>query len=175
MTPENLDIVIEDPRWDAAGLAGLAGQAVAGALVHLGLDPARVELTVLGCDDPRIATLNSDFRDKPNPTNVLSWPAQDLAPALHGDPPQTPRPDPDGMITLGDIALSYDTCAAEADAAGLQMQHHTTHLIVHGVLHLLGYDHIFDPDAALMEQLEIEILGKMGVDDPYREDEARRD
>jgi probable rRNA maturation factor len=72
------------------------------------------------------------------------------------------------MIELGDIAISYDTCAAEAAAAAKPMQAHVTHLILHGLLHLLGYDHISDADAALMEGLEVEILGKMGHDDPYR-------
>jgi probable rRNA maturation factor len=76
-------------------------------------------------------------------------------------------PTPGGMIELGDIAISYDTCAAEARAAGKPITAHVTHLIVHGVLHLLGYDHIDDTDAALMERLEVEILGKLGLDDPY--------
>jgi probable rRNA maturation factor len=72
------------------------------------------------------------------------------------------------MFELGDIAISYDTCAREAAQAHKQISAHVTHLIVHGLLHLLGFDHISDPDAALMERLEIEILGKMGYDDPYR-------
>ena len=76
------------------------------------------------------------------------------------------------MIELGDIALSFDTCRAEADAAGKPISTHTTHLIVHGVLHLLGYDHETDVDAALMEGIEVKILGKMGYDDPYRDIKA---
>ena len=74
------------------------------------------------------------------------------------------------MLELGDIAISYDTCHAEAEAAGRPMADHVTHLIVHGLLHLLGYDHERDGDATLMERLEVEILGKLGLDDPYRDD-----
>lgn len=69
---------------------------------------------------------------------------------------------------LGDIAISYDTCLREAQSAGKPMPDHVTHLIVHGVLHLLGYDHVRDRDATLMEGLETVILGKMGIADPYR-------
>ena len=75
----------------------------------------------------------------------------------------------DGMLELGDIALAFETCAAEAAAAEKPLDAHVTHLIVHGLLHLLGYDHENDPDATLMEGLEREILGKMGYDDPYKE------
>lgn len=164
-----IDILIEDARWSALDLSGLALNACQNTLVHLALDPDEVELTVMGCDDARISALNSAFRGKPTPTNVLSWPAQDLAPTESGGRPQQPVAGPDGMLALGDIALSYDTCAAEAAQAGLRLADHASHLIVHGLLHLLGYDHMTDPEAALMEGLEIEILGKMGLDDPYKE------
>ena len=73
------------------------------------------------------------------------------------------------MYELGDIAISFDTCQAEAEAASKPLQAHVTHLIVHGVLHLLGYDHVDDADATLMEQYEVEILGNLGLDDPYME------
>ena len=72
-----------------------------------------------------------------------------------------------GGVELGDIAISYDTCASEAAAAGKAMQDHVMHLMIHGALHLLGFDHVRDQDATLMEALEVEILEKMGIDDPY--------
>ena len=74
------------------------------------------------------------------------------------------------MFELGDIALSYDTCAREAMQAAKPFADHLTHLIVHGTLHLLGYDHMTDGDAALMERIEVEILGNLGLDDPYSVD-----
>ncbi len=164
---DTLDIVIDAGPWDAVQLEPLARRAVDATLAHMGLDAEETEITLLACDDARIAALNADFRGKATPTNVLSWPAQDLAPPATGAVPPAPEPGFDGMIELGDIALSYDTCAREAAESGKPMGDHLTHLIVHGVLHLLGYDHIRDGDAALMERIEAEILGNLGQDDPY--------
>lgn len=127
----------------------------------------RAEVSLLGCDDARIATLNAEFRDKPTPTNVLSWPEDDLAAVSDGDVPTVPRSDPDGTASLGDIAIAYDTCAREAVDQGKPFADHVTHLLVHGTLHLLGYDHMRPADAALMEGLEVKILGNLGVPDPY--------
>lgn len=164
-----LDILIEDPRWDTLDLEALTARAVRATLAELGL-VAECSLCLMACDDARIATLNADFRGKPRPTNVLSWPAEERGAQAPGLAPAPPRPDPFGTIELGDIALAYETCKAEAEAAGKPFSDHVTHLTVHGTLHLLGYDHIEDSDAALMEGLEVKILGKLGLDDPYRED-----
>ena len=162
-----IEVILDDARWDAFGLQAVAEQAVVATLRGLDLDPERVEVAILGCDDAHIATLNADFRGKPAPTNVLSWPEVDLAPATDGDPPHRPISDPDGTISLGDIAIAFDTCAREAVEQGKPMGDHVTHLIVHGTLHLLGYDHIRDLDATRMEALEVKLLGIMGVPDPY--------
>ncbi|WP_298806588.1 rRNA maturation RNase YbeY, partial [uncultured Lentibacter sp.] len=137
---------------------------------HLGLLPAACEIALLGCDDSRIATLNTEFRAKPTPTNVLSWPDQALAAQDDGATPDRPKSDPhapDEPLFLGDIAISYDTCAREAADQAKPIADHITHLIAHATLHLLGYDHIRDQDATLMEALEVEILGKMGIANPY--------
>ncbi|WP_439154818.1 rRNA maturation RNase YbeY [Yoonia sp.] len=160
-----VDCVIEDGRWD--DIATLAQTATDATLERLGLEPSVFEISVLACDDIRIAALNADFRDKPQPTNVLSWPSQERGAAVDGEMPQSPAPGPDNE--LGDIAIAYDTCAREAAAAGKSMADHTTHLLVHGTLHLLGFDHERDRDATLMEGLETEILGKLGLADPYRD------
>ncbi len=162
-----LEIVIEDDRWPGLPLQPVADGAVGAALRHLGLDPDACEIALLACDDARIAELNAEFRAKPAPTNVLSWPSEDLSAEHDGDAPLPPEADPDGEIALGDIAIAWETCAREAADQGKTMQDHVTHLIVHGVLHLLGYDHIRDRDATLMEELEARILGTMGIDDPY--------
>ncbi|MCK0150745.1 rRNA maturation RNase YbeY [Marivita sp. S6314] len=163
------DIVIEDPRWQDAGLAELAETAAIAALTHLALPVDGYEIAVLACDDAQIATLNAEFRKKPTPTNVLSWPSYDLAaPDEGGAPEPPPAADPRMGEGLGDIAIAYETCLREASDAAKPFDHHVTHLIVHGVLHLLGYDHVRDGDATLMERLETEILGKMGLPDPYR-------
>lgn len=159
------EVLIEDVRWQAARLDALADAAARATLTHLGLEPDDFEISVLGCDDARIAALNTEFRDKPQATNVLSWPGTDRAAAADGAVPDLPCPGPD--TELGDIAIAFDTCAAEVAAAGLSMADHATHLLVHATLHLLGYDHIRDLDATLMEATEVAILGKMGVADPY--------
>ncbi|MEL6209273.1 MAG: rRNA maturation RNase YbeY [Pseudomonadota bacterium] len=151
------EVLIEDERWAAAELPALATRASDAALRGAGLTPEAWEISVLACDDARIATLNTEFRGKPTPTNVLSWPS-----AERGAPPDTGA-DPE----LGDIAISYDTCAREAAAAGLNLDMHVLHLLVHGTLHLLGYDHETDADAAVMEGLETQILATLGVADPY--------
>ncbi len=159
------DCIVEDPRWDSIDIAPLTERAVAAALQGVGLTPSDWEVSLMACDDARIAALNADFRGKPQPTNVLSWPSEERGAALDGETPAPPdAQDPE----LGDIAIAYDTCAAEAKAAGISMENHTTHLIVHATLHLLGYDHERDADATLMEGLESQILGNMGIADPYR-------
>lgn len=146
-------------------LETFAQSALSVALSHLGVQ--RAALSLLACDDARIAVFNADFRDKATPTNVLSWPEVDLSPGAEGAIPTEPTPDLDGTISLGDIAIAYDTCAREAAEQGKPLTDHVTHLLVHGLLHLLGYDHIRDGDAARMEALEVKILGKLGVPDPY--------
>ncbi|MEO1238201.1 MAG: rRNA maturation RNase YbeY [Pseudomonadota bacterium] len=155
-----VETVIEDPRWRALDLATLANDAAAATFSHLAL--SELSLACLGTDDIRIAALNVEFRGKPSPTNVLSWPAETLVPLSPGtEPPPPTEPE------IGDIALAYETCFAEAEAAGIAPNTHVTHLVVHGILHLLGYDHDNDLDADLMEKTEIAILLSLGIDNPY--------
>ena len=159
----SVDVIMEDPRWAKAGLEALAERAVAATLTHLNLAPEAWEVAVLGCDDARIAALNTDFRDKTTATNVLSWPSRERGAQTAGQDPDPPQGDPE----LGDIALAYETCQREAVAQGKLPEQHFLHLIVHGVLHLLGYDHVRDGDGDLMESHEVAILAELGVDDPY--------
>lgn len=161
-----LDVVVADPRWEATGIAALAERASEAVLSRLGVDgPA--EIALLATSDAEVERLNAEFRGKPAPTNVLSWPAAPLAPPAPGAAPPLPRADACGTLALGDVALAYETCAREAREGGKPMGAHVAHLVVHGVLHLLGYDHISDADAALMERLEAEILMTLGQPDPY--------
>jgi probable rRNA maturation factor len=160
-----VDVLVEDDRWEAAGIAGLAERAADATLAHLGLAPEDWEIALLACDDARIAELNAGFRGKPTPTNVLSWPSQERASGAPGAVPTLP--DSEEGPELGDIAIAFGTCAREAEAAGVRFAHHVTHLVVHGTLHLLGYDHVRDADADLMERIEVEILASLGVPDPY--------
>lgn len=177
-----VDAVIEDPRWEAADVVTVAERASRAALDHLAMDPDDFEISVLACDDARIAGLNAQFRTKPVPTNVLSWPAVGFAPGPganrvlppggnrvlpHDAPPPGPKAAAHSDPELGDIAIAYDTCAREAQEQQKPFADHVTHLIVHATLHLLGYDHETDTDATEMEALETEILGNLGHPDPY--------
>ena len=127
----------------------------------LALPPVEVSL-VLG-DDDLLATLNHSYRDKTGPTNVLSFPALDLT-------PQMDRTETDGLFAgalLGDIVMSFDTLAREAQEGGISLTAHALHLFTHGLLHLLGHDHMTDDEAVRMEGLETELLLAAGLDDPY--------
>ena len=161
-----IDVSLEDDRW--IDLEGRAHAALLAVLTHLDLDEGGV--SVLGCDDARIATLNAEFRGKPTPTNVLSWPSEERAADTPGALPHLPTALHE--VEWGDIAIAYDTCAAEALAQSKPFDVHVTHLLVHGILHLLGFDHENDADAQLMERLEVEILDTLGVPDPYQESGA---
>lgn len=163
-----VDCVIEDDRWQDFGLETLAIRAAEATLAALELPKDQYTLCVMGCDDARIATLNAEFRGKPTPTNVLSWPAEDLAPDAEGEEPYLPgEGDPEDPLPLGDIALAYETCEREAVEGEKPMADHVTHLVIHGLLHCLGYDHVRDGDADRMEALEVRILASLGLPDPY--------
>lgn len=159
-----IELSIEDRAWDAIPLERLAEAAVDATLGRLGLDPSVWEISLLAAGDARISGLNAAFRDKPQPTNVLSWPSEERGAAVAGETPLPPDPaDPE----LGDIALAWQTIEREARDMDKPIADHVTHLVVHGLLHLLGYDHERDADATQMEGLESEILGKLGLPDPY--------
>jgi len=158
----DLEIDIETP-WPASpdweDLATRAAEAAAGIAPELA--HPRLTASLLFTSDEDIRVLNAEWRGKDKPTNVLSFPMLersdlvDLAP--HGPPEM-----------LGDIALAYETCAREAGDKGLPVEQHAAHLIVHGLLHLAGYDHETSDDAAeAMEALETKALAVMGLADPY--------
>jgi probable rRNA maturation factor len=151
-----LDVMVEDDRWSRLGdLDGMARRAVAAALaVAPGAPTWPVEVSLLLTGDAAVQALNREWRGQDKPTNVLSFPASGQ-PGLPG-----PR-------HLGDIALAYETLAREADQERKPLLDHATHLIVHGMLHLLGFDHELEAEAQIMEGLEIQALATLGVGDPY--------
>jgi probable rRNA maturation factor len=163
-----VDCLIEDSRWEAAGLGEIAEAAARATVAALGLPPEGYEISLLGCSDARIAELNADFRGKPQPTNVLSWPSDERGAAEDGGQPVRPQPGGPGKPEeLGDIAIAWETCEREASDLGKPLHDHALHLLVHGALHLFGYDHVRAGDAALMEGLEVRILAALGLPDPY--------
>ena len=157
-----LDLDIEG--WPQASWQTLAEETVQQAsdfVPELAHD--RLSASILFTTDARVHALNQEWRDRDKPTNVLSFPMMDRADLLvlsDDGPPEM----------LGDLALAYETCAREADAKGISLGDHATHLIVHGLLHLAGYDHeTSDHDAERMEAMEIAILAKLGIADPYND------
>ena len=153
-----IDIQCDDARWQP--YLGLVETRL-GALAHTLELPAHGEVSVKLTDDRQISDLNSGFRGKSGATNVLSFSAQDFT------APAEQNIFPDIAFSLGDIVLAFDTLACEAGAADKDFADHLTHLLVHGLLHLLGYDHQNDTDAMQMEAREIVLLAGVGVGDPY--------
>lgn len=152
-----IDLLVETDGWgDEARLAGYARRAVDAAMETLGLDPALdSELSVVLTDDASIRELNAGWRSKDKPTNVLSFPAFPIRPGAAPGP------------LLGDIVIARETVEREAALEDKPFDHHLTHLIVHGFLHLLGYDHESPEEAETMEGLERRILAALAIPDPY--------
>jgi probable rRNA maturation factor len=143
-----ITVVVEDAAW--ARHRGLLPKLKAAAIAARRTTklPAKRRFTILLANDARLKELNQDFRGKKKPTNVLSFPS-------------------DEADYAGDIAIAYGVTKAEAFAANKNFADHARHLVVHGVLHLAGYDHVTDRDASVMEPLEAKILVKLGVSNPY--------
>jgi probable rRNA maturation factor len=149
-----IDIIIQSPRWKAKPRAGTVIRKAVVAAANA-LSTRHVELAIVLTDDSEIRALNREWRKLDAPTNVLSFPTK--APrASHGAPRH-----------VGDIVLAFETIAREAAAENKPFDHHLAHLAVHGFLHLLGYDHMAARDAARMERLEVGILARLRIPDPY--------
>ena len=152
-----VSIEVEDETWVALpGLEDLARSAVEAALAGAAVPAAQCDVAVLFTDDHAIAEINAEWRGKNVPTNVLSFPMPKKMPLPEGEA----RP-------LGDIVLAHGVITREATEQGKTLRNHTAHLIVHGTLHLLGYDHESETEAEEMETLETRILKGLGISDPY--------
>jgi probable rRNA maturation factor len=147
-------VIVEEPLWRKMGKDFPARLRRAARAARAAADGRSGDLTILLAGDARLAALNTEFRKKNKPTNVLSFPAAE-----------------DGY--LGDVAIAYGVTQREARESGKTIHDHAVHLAVHGVLHLLGYDHETAREARIMEPLEIAILAKLGIADPYRAVRAR--
>jgi probable rRNA maturation factor len=160
----DIQLGVEAGRWqDEAALEGFAGRILEHAAAHLSEKERQpfprnaTEISLVFTDDAAIRTVNREWRNQDKPTNVLSFPAFPLLPGGQPGP------------MLGDIVLAEETLRREALDLGIPFDDHLTHLLVHGFLHLFGYDHMTDEEAAVMEGLETRILAELGLADPYRE------
>lgn len=147
MIPYTIDIAVKSRLWPP--LEKRIRKAAFAALEASNVKPG-AEVSIVLADDEFVRELNHKYRDKDKPTNVLSFPA-----------------DEEG--TLGDVILAYETIEAEAAAQDKQFDHHLMHLIIHGILHLIGHDHESEKEAEHMESIEIRILESFGVKNPYAE------
>lgn len=162
-----LDIAIEaDEEWDSSSVSeALVRRAAEAAIAesefpHLTASARSVELSVRLTSDDEVRALNAQWRNKDRATNVLSFPLAEAAEleSAEGEGPE---------LLLGDIVLAHGTCAAEAEAKAIPVESHAAHLLVHGTLHLLGYDHHDDDEAQDMEARETRALARLGIADPY--------
>jgi len=147
--------------WEARGAEAAAAALALTPFASLADAAPLVEIAIRLTDDAEVHVLNRDFRGKDKPTNVLSFPQ------VQADLLETMANSDDGEILLGDIVLARETCAREAEEKGISLEDHATHLIVHGTLHLVGYDHMDDVSAAAMEGLEVKALASLGLANPY--------
>lgn len=171
-----IDVAVQvEAPWPAGDWEALAARAVEAALratphAELASSPALVEVSVRLASDEEVRELNLQYRGKDKPTNVLSFPM------IQADLLETvSQNSDDGELLLGDIVLAYGVCASEAAEKGVALEAHAAHLIVHGTLHLLGYDHQGSAEAEHMESLEREIMAGLGLHDPYDRDEPEID
>jgi probable rRNA maturation factor len=157
-----LDLEIDIEGWPAGEWEALAGRASAAlGEVARELTNPRLSVSVLFTSDAQVHELNREWRERDKPTNVLSFPMLERGELLQLAPDGPPE-------MLGDLALAFETCAREAQEKGIPLEHHAAHLIIHGLLHLAGHDHVHsDEEAEAMEALEIAALAKMGIGDPY--------
>ena len=145
-----LHIKVQDRRWNGLAFEVAAERACREALAACGMAWEEFEICLLACDDAKIVQLNETFRGARKATNVLSWPVSASGPKCPGM-----------AESLGDIAISYDSCIRESKELKIDELSHATHLVVHGCLHLLGFGHDNDAEAEKMESLEREILATM--------------
>jgi probable rRNA maturation factor len=155
-----LELVDDDGDWQAFGeiedLVSAVQRVLANAPELAIAGPASAAIAL--SSDAAVRRLNATYRGKDTPTNVLSFPAPDAAPMpVTADAPRA----------LGDVVLAAETVLTEAVAAGIPPAHHFQHLVIHGVLHLLGYDHLTENEAEAMEALETTLLARLGIADPY--------
>jgi probable rRNA maturation factor len=166
--PSTIALTIGVPAWrrHLVDPERTCREALAATLAHVpdAHRAARAEVSVLLADDATVRRLNADYRGRDRPTNVLSFP-------MFEDPlARNPAATPAGAVPLGDIVLAFETVRDEAEAEAKPFPHHVSHLLIHGCLHLLGYDHEEAAAAARMEGLERDILALLGIPDPYGRD-----
>jgi probable rRNA maturation factor len=161
-----IDVGVNSESWPIHDWQSLAVRAVTATIAatphaDLATTAATIEISVRLTSDDEVHTLNRQYRGQDKPTNVLSFPM------VQPDLIDTLANTDDGEVLLGDIVLAHRVCEREATDCGVPTEDHAMHLIVHGVLHLLGYDHMTDSEAEAMEAIERDVMALLGLHDPY--------
>ncbi|MEE9317624.1 MAG: rRNA maturation RNase YbeY [Rhodospirillales bacterium] len=156
-----IDVSLSSPQWAQAlpGAEALSREAAIAAFQACRPGPGPMEVSIVLADDAFVRNLNRDYRDQDKPTNVLSFPALE-------EEAKT-KPPADAPQLLGDVVVAYETTAAEARDQGKPLGDHLSHLVIHGMLHLLGHDHQTASQANEMEKLEIDVLAGLEIANPY--------
>ena len=162
----SVDLIIEDARWKTLDLLQIVNNAFNETLSQLNLKSENFICSVLACSNIKIKDLNIQFRAKNTFTNVLSFPSKVEIYEVINRSKSEDNVDPH---ELGDIAIAYEVCKHEAAISKIEFEDHVCHLIIHSVLHLLGYDHEEEKNASEMEKIEVQVLANLGINDPYME------
>ena len=164
------NIVYKDDRWKKIPLQKIAQSSLNLIVDKILHKEKQLEISILASNDFELAKLNKQYRGSSTPTNILAWPEHDFKRSTPGALPNytsTSYGDFDGLDFIGNLAISFDRCSIEAQEENISLEDHITHLLIHGFLHLIGFDHENELDATLMEEIEKRLLFQLGIKNPY--------
>lgn len=164
------NIVYKDDRWKKIPLQKIAQSSLNLIVDKILHKEKQLEISILASNDFELAKLNKQYRGSSTPTNILAWPEHDFKRSTPGALPNytsTSYSDFEGLDFIGNLAISFDRCSIESEETNIIFDNHLTHLLVHGCLHLIGFDHHDELDARLMEDVERKLLSELGIKNPY--------
>ena len=165
-----INIIFKDKRWMKIPLEEIAKGALKLIADRFAAKENNFEISILASNDNEIKELNKNFRGTDSITNIISWPEQESQSRQAGHLPikmDKFKSDSEGIIFLGNLAISFERCSTEAKEKNTYFEDHILHLLLHGCLHLIGFDHQNESDATLMENIEIRLLSGVGIKNPY--------
>jgi probable rRNA maturation factor len=166
----NTNVLFKDKRWTEVPLEEIAKTALNLIVDRFLGKNNNFEVSILASNDSEIRKLNKNFRGKNTNTNIISWPEYNPQSKQPGDFPKQinkSKSDPEGKTFLGNLAISFERCSTEAEEKNINFEDHILHLLLHGYLHLVGFNHQNELDATLMENIEIRLLSGVGIKNPY--------
>ena len=165
-----INVIFNDKRWVKIPLQEITKSALKLIIDRFLAKHNSFEVSILATNDTEIRELNKNFRGNDSGTNIISWPEKEIQSRKQGHFPvqiDKFKPDSEGIIFLGNLAISFERCSTEAEERNIYFEDHILHLLLHGCLHLIGFDHQNELDATLMENIEIRLLSGVGIKNPY--------